>query len=432
MALYGANVRTRKKSGLKSKVKSSVSGSLKSTPWYLKVPSATPDYLTTYKPITKKRVSTSTVTPSGRGRGAYSPITTGFINQPIQTTSLKPKSGRQVKYIPYKSTRPTSETTPADVVTPAPVVTDTGIGVPTGTGGDIGIPTVPGFPEYTVPDVNIAVPDLTWNPDEAMRQAWLEQARKRAALVVDPEIQAVAEALRRFKQEAEAQRAEINPRYTAESLAIANMIKNTIKQDIIDEAIRRGAETSGELPRQLAEAGRYEVEQRKAIEDERNRLLNAIAKQVLAKEQETSERQKELERIRGLREAVELSDLEKEAWNKYLTQKQSTFENQLALAQLRNAMAAAQAEQAYKNRLLQAQLAQQAWERQQAEKELALESAWQRYKMAQQTQPVQVTPREEFENALYEQLLKQLRGQSFYTNPYTTFKMGRIASMPAD
>jgi len=237
------------------------------------------------------------------------------------------------------------------------------------------------YEPYQFPKINLPIPDFSWKPTEEEKANRLTEAVQRASLKIDPQREAIRRALENFGTAAETQRAEINPRYTRQNLAIANIIQNSVKQELVDNAIRRGATESGWLPEQLAAAGRYEVEQRGQVENERNTLLNEIARQLLGKETETSEREIELEKLRGLEEATGVSELERQARSDFMQETNLGWNANLSKAQLINSQAAAEANASYNDALIRAQLEKQSWDRQQAEKEYALNATWQNYKM---------------------------------------------------
>lgn len=204
--------------------------------------------------------------------------------------------------------------------------------IPGGGGGGSGTE----IPAYQFPQFNIGVPDLSWNPTEGQRGNWLEEAIKRAALVIDPQVAGREQGLTRFQGAAQAQREEIRPRYDAMSSAIANVFKNVVDQSLVNNAIRRGAAgsglTSGWLGAERVKAGREELGQRRGVENERNRLLDAINAQVMGKEEETSDALLALEGLRGKQTDVSYADLERLARGDFLQEKQGTFENELERA----------------------------------------------------------------------------------------------------
>jgi len=183
------------------------------------------------------------------------------------------------------------------------------------------------------PQFNISQPDLSWNPTEGQRGTWLEEAIMRAGLQIDPQVQGREQGLSRFRNAAEANRTELNPRYDRMSSAVANVFKNVVDQALVNNAIRRGAAgsgtSSGWLGQERIKAGEAELGQRKGIEGERNQVLNAINSQVLNKEQETSDALQGLEGLRGKQTDVNYADLERLARGDFLQEKQGTFENEL-------------------------------------------------------------------------------------------------------
>jgi hypothetical protein len=214
-------------------------------------------------------------------------------------------------------------------------------------------------PTYTPPAFNVPVPSFNWSPSAGQRDDWLSQARVRAGLVVDPQIQAVNVALQRYLQETMEQRLGYNKQFTDESLAIANIIKNTVKQGIVDSAISRGAETSGELTRQLGEAGRFETEQRLGVEGARNEVLAQLARAELAKQTETSDSLIALEALRGSYEQDFFSQLEAAAREQHFRNIQQDYANLLQKLGLEKSYADTSWQQSFSEQQLAAQIAQQ-------------------------------------------------------------------------
>ena len=242
--------------------------------------------------------------------------------------------------------------------------------------------------------VDINVPDFSWNPTVEMLKQFADMGGTRANTVIDPQVLAVLSALDRFKTEAQNQRSEINPRYTDMSLALANVIKNQVYQPGVDSLIRRGAADSGALQQLGNDAGRYEVEQRGAVERERNSILNALANQVMGKEQETSDAQTALEKLRGQYTDVYTGEEEQKAYEKDFTGKEATFNADLNVGQLKNAVAAAIANQQYQQAVLAAQERQSAFENSLSEKQFGLQQALQNYQMRPQGSSSPTTPQQ--------------------------------------
>ena len=260
--------------------------------------------------------STSLANPGGFIPGAY--YSTGYnpVSTPKGTTYPGIATVPNVPKSTPKTTSPISEVVKALVEYQSPESSST-----------------PSAPTDQFPQFNIGIPDLSWNPTETMRGTWLEEAMKRAALQIDPQVAAREQGLTRFRGAAEANRTEINPRYDRMSSAVANIFKNVVDQALVNNAIRRGAAgsgvTSGWLGQERIKAGEEELGQRKGIENERNELLNAINAQVLGKEQETTDALGLLEGLRGKQTDVSYADLERLARGDFLQEKQGTFENEL-------------------------------------------------------------------------------------------------------
>jgi len=128
------------------------------------------------------------------------------------------------------------------------------------------------MPAYQPQAYNVNLPTIDWSftPTEAQRGGWQTQATATAAQEIDPQLLKIKLALDQYMTQGQNVRAELNPRYTNQSLAIANIIKNTVKQEAIDSAIRRNATQSGWLPQALMEAGKLETEQRSGIAPGKN------------------------------------------------------------------------------------------------------------------------------------------------------------------
>ena len=230
----------------------------------------------------------------------------------------------------------------------------------TGVGGTISQPQVPQVQQYSVPEggggggggeaaggtaiptyspeaykVNLPAIDWSFNPTEADRLGYTNQATAQAGQEIDPQLQAIAQALQQYMTQGQNTRNELNPRYTNQSLGIANIIQNTMKQGAIDNAIRRGAENSGWLGSALESAGQLEVEQRSALEAQRNQDLAAIAALEANQAQATGQQQTALEKLRGQRITTGQAQLENEAWARAQQMKESQFNTALGGEQLR-------------------------------------------------------------------------------------------------
>jgi len=193
------------------------------------------------------------------------------------------------------------------------------------------------MPAYDVPQYNVNLPTVNWgfNPTEAQRGGWQTQAQATAALEIDPQLQAIKAALDQYLAQGQVQRDELNPRYTNQSLAIANIIQNSVKQEAIDNAIRRGAEQSGWLPSALMEAGKLETQQRGGVEAQRNQELAALAALEGQQTQAAGEQSTTLEGLRGQRITTALAELENLAWQRDLQEKLNQWNAALSGEQLR-------------------------------------------------------------------------------------------------
>ena len=193
------------------------------------------------------------------------------------------------------------------------------------------------MPAYNPQPYNVNLPTIDWsfNPTEEMRGGWQTQATATAAQEIDPQLLKIKLALDQYMTQGQNVRAELNPRYTNQSLAIANIVKNTVKQEAIDNAIRRGAEQSGWLPQALMEAGQLETEQRSGIETQRNQELAALAALEAQQTQAAGEQGTMLEGLRGQRITTALADLENQAWARAQQEKESQWTSALGGEQLR-------------------------------------------------------------------------------------------------
>lgn len=228
-------------------------------------------------------------------------------------------------------------------------------------------------PAYAPQAYNVNLPQIDWsfNPTEQQRGGWNTQATATAAQEIDPQLQAIAAALQQYMTQGQNQRNELNPRYTGQSLSIANIIQNSVKQEAINNAIRRGAEQSGWLPSALMEAGKTEASMRGDIESQRNQDLNALAALEGQQTQAAGAQGTMLEGLRGKRITTALADLENQAWARAQQEKESQWGSALGGEQLRasayganasNQLAAyqtqAQVGQSEADRALQAAVAQ--------------------------------------------------------------------------
>ena len=223
-------------------------------------------------------------------------------------------------------------------VTPPWKPPETPAGTPTGTHGGLDYtPTTTTTEAYTPPQYNVNLPTIDWSftPTAEQRGGWQTQATATAAQEIDPQLLAIKAALDQYLAQGQNVRAELNPRYTNQSLAIANIIQNTVKQEAINQAIRRGAETSGWLPSALMQAGQLETQQRGDIETQRNQDLAALAALEAQQTQAAGEQGTMLEGLRGQRITTALAELENQAWQRSQQQKESQWASALGGEQLR-------------------------------------------------------------------------------------------------
>ena len=278
----------------------------------------------------------------------YSPYT------PPKTTSiwdiasiLAPKAPTTTTYTPYLGTPPKPALSPpsggrtTQPVTPAtsqlPALT-AALSYPTSGRGDFAYtPTTTTTEAYTPPQYNVNLPTIDWGfyPTAEQRGGWQTQAQATAAQEINPQLLAIKAALDQYLTQGQNVRAELNPRYTNQSLAIANIIQNTVKQEAINQAIRRGAETSGWLPSALMQAGQLETQQRGDIETQRNQDLAALAALEAQQTQAAGEQGTMLEGLRGQRITTALAELENQAWQRSQQEKQNIWQSALGGEQLR-------------------------------------------------------------------------------------------------
>ena len=193
------------------------------------------------------------------------------------------------------------------------------------------------MPAYNVPQYQVNLPKIDWSFTQTPEQQAQQQAQATgiAAQEINPQLQAIQAALDQYMAQGQVQRAELNPRYTNQSLAIANIIKNTVKQEAIDQAIRRNATESGWLPSQLIEAGYKETGLRGDIETQRNQDLAALAALETQQTQAAGAQGTMLEGLRGQRITTALAELENQAWARSQQEKQNIWQSALGGEQLR-------------------------------------------------------------------------------------------------
>lgn len=292
---------------------------------------------------------TSSYTPKKTALGET--ITTNphgsYIKNPVVSTP-NPWAGMTIQQIRNYETRPitggtppTTGKTPADLAAEAmaaylnslPKTQSTSSG---GGGSSISNQSV-SMPAYTPQAYQVNLPSIDWgfNPTEAQRGGWQNQATATAAQEIDPQLQAIQAALQAYMTQGQNQRNELNPRYTNQSLGIANIVKNTIKQEAIDESIRRNAQNSGWLPSALMEAGKTETQQRGDIEAQRNQDLSALAALEAQQTQAAGEQGTMLEGLRGQRITSLLAELENREWERANQEKQNQWNSAIGGEQLR-------------------------------------------------------------------------------------------------
>ncbi len=204
------------------------------------------------------------------------------------------------------------------------------------TGGGISAQNT-ALPTYNPQAYNVNLPTIDWGftPTDLQRGDWQTQATATAGQEIDPQLQAIKAALDQYMTQGQNVRNELNPRYTSQSLSVANWIENSVKQEAIDNAVRRNATESGWLPQQLQEAGYREAGMRGDIERQRNQELSALSALEASLTQTTGEQSTMLEGLRGKRITSELANLENTAWARSQQEKESQWTSALGGEQLR-------------------------------------------------------------------------------------------------
>ena len=269
----------------------------------------------------------------------------------------------------------------------------------------------------------IDVPDFVWAPTEEQLGGWQEEAAKRAGLVYDPQIEEVARGLERFRGVIDEERPRVGREMDERNLAIANVIANTMRGPITESAIRRGATESGELPRQMQQAGRMETQQRAEVERQRGTALDSLRDALMQQEREAADMRSQLEGLRGQKQEIRYADLERQARERQMQEMEaafgaamahrrqrageleSVFGGHLSTTQLQHAEVARQAEAEWRRKQaaeqarvnawqqnfglsqFEAQRAQQAWERQFAEQQFGYQQAQDQWRRAQASRP---------------------------------------------
>jgi hypothetical protein len=247
------------------------------------------------------------------------------------------------------------------------------------------------YGSWPEPQIDLNVPDFTWNPTEAMKSGWQTTAENRIALKYDPIRQQVAQNLARFGTAAAGEEAKARTQNTIQQLNFANTVKNA-RQALIDAAVRRGAETSGWLPNALMGLGQYEAGQREQMGQTFADVINNLAAQKLQKETEAADELTSLTGLSGSELLTILDELEARDRANRMAELQSTWGAQYDKAALINQVAAAQKQAQYNDALLQAQLAQQQWERGASERSFALEQQLANYQMRPRVSTGSTTP----------------------------------------
>ncbi len=219
------------------------------------------------------------------------------------------------------------------------------------------------------------MPDFSWNPTEAMIEAFRLYGQNVADTKINPIVGQVNRNYDRYQTQQGLAKGNINRGATQSSLAVANIVKNTLRKNAVENAIRRNATESGWLTGAIADADREEIARRSDIERARNTQLGDIDTQLTAKGVEVSDRLEELEGLRGLEQVVAMMQRESDERNQLFAEKKAKFGSDLSLAELVNAAAAAKYGAQYNTALAGLARDEFEWGKGMDEKQLALSAA---------------------------------------------------------
>jgi len=236
---------------------------------------------------------------------------------------------------------------------------------------------------YTAPatraSANISIPDYSWSPTGEQLANWLMLGGQQAETEAAPQRTSLTTGLERYTTAAGEAKTSANKQYTDQELSLANIVKNTMLKAAEENAIRRGAETSGWLGGQQQDIGRYETEQRAGIKNTASDYYNQLANAVLAKTQETNDLLTELERVKGLRTNVVANQLQQNERTNVFNEKQADFSSQIAKGSMINSEEAQAAMNAYNNAALAAQIENTKWQQGFSEQQAAADAAQQSF-----------------------------------------------------
>jgi len=243
--------------------------------------------------------------------------------------------------------------------------------------GDRGFTYTPSA--WTPPAINLPIPDYAWNPTVAQKEGWNTTANARMALKYDPVRADIIAGLARYKSDVDLAKRAAYDTNVAQNLGLANVIKNTVKQGIIDNAIARGATTGGWLQDALEGAGRYETSERQAMNKTYNTTIDDLVNAVLQREEESNTQLTDLSGLQGQDLLVALDELENRDRTRRMEELTNTFNSRYQKESLINQVAAQMKAAEQQDALIQAQLAQSAFENKMAEKNYALNALQTKY-----------------------------------------------------
>lgn len=239
--------------------------------------------------------------------------------------------------------------------------------------------------------VNLKAPNLKWSPTDEMRAEWDRLSQMRAENKYTPFLTSLADELADYTRQADINKSDIQSQNTASQLGLANVVQNTMKQDIIDNAIRRGATESGWLDEMLQQAGKYEVEQRTGMQKETNKALENIANALLGKQEEVSARKTDIEAAKANEMVLDTKEQELVAKNDYISNQLAKWEAQYKIAALEAQVAYQNDNLEYQYAALQAQREAENASNALQEAKLNLDKEWQNYQISKSSYTPQST-----------------------------------------
>ena len=232
---------------------------------------------------------------------------------------------------------------------------------------------------FAMPQIDLPVPDYSWNPTEEQRQKWKTIADANMALKYDPQRNDIINTLANFKTDAEKAKESAGRSNTSQQIGFANMVKNTGQQPIIDSAIRRGAETGGWLEDALSGLGQYETTQRGEMTKNYNTTIDDLVNQVLNMDTTSGKQLSDLSALQGSDLVSTLYQLENTDRTYNMDTLSKTFENKYNKAALINNIAAEVKRAEQQDALIAAQMAQQEFENNMSTQQFALTQAKSNY-----------------------------------------------------